>query len=69
LPGSETYNMIYLVDFGLAVPYVDLHGDHLPFKDSKVMTGTARYFNEKKMFATVTKKKCEGQGTFSLSIG
>ena len=41
-PGSDTYNMIYLVDFGLAVPYLDLHGDHLPFKDSKVMTGTAR---------------------------
>ena len=42
LSSSSTFNMIYMVDFGLATSYLDTSGDHYQFSDAKVMTGTAR---------------------------
>jgi casein kinase 1 len=34
---------IYLIDFGLAKRYLDKDGNHIPYKDNKNLTGTARY--------------------------
>ena len=43
---SKQFNIIHLVDFGLATFYKDpVTGKHLPFKDMKTMTGTARYMS------------------------
>ncbi|OEH75049.1 casein kinase [Cyclospora cayetanensis] len=34
---------IYLIDFGLAKKYRDAQGKHIPYKEGKNLTGTARY--------------------------
>jgi casein kinase 1 len=34
---------IYLIDFGLAKKYVNKDGTHIPYKDNKNLTGTARF--------------------------
>jgi len=37
-------NMVYIIDFGLAKRYRDpKSGDHIPYRDNKSLTGTARY--------------------------
>eukprot|EP00792_Barthelona_sp_PAP020_P005912 TRINITY_DN2848_c0_g1_i3.p1 TRINITY_DN2848_c0_g1~~TRINITY_DN2848_c0_g1_i3.p1 ORF type:complete len:397 (+),score=76.47 TRINITY_DN2848_c0_g1_i3:52-1242(+) len=36
-------NLVYLIDFGLAKKYRDHRGMHIPFRDHKSLTGTARY--------------------------
>ena len=37
-------NMVYIIDFGLAKRYRDnITNYHIPFKDQKSLTGTARY--------------------------
>ena len=42
--GSEsTRDNIYIIDFGLAKCYQNSNGDHIPYKDGKNLTGTARY--------------------------
>ena len=42
--GSEsTKNTIYIIDFGLAKCFKSTDGEHIPFKDGKSLTGTARY--------------------------
>jgi casein kinase 1 len=42
--GTEaTKNTIYIIDFGLAKCYKSSDGEHIPFKDGKNLTGTARY--------------------------
>lgn len=44
--GTSDAKTIHLIDFGLATMYRDKEtGDHLPFKDLKTMTGTARYMS------------------------
>lgn len=34
---------IYIIDFGLAKAYKDTDGKHIPYRDGKNLTGTARY--------------------------
>lgn len=34
---------IYIIDFGLAKAYRDTDGKHIPYRDGKNLTGTARY--------------------------
>jgi casein kinase 1 len=34
---------LYLIDFGLAKKYIQKDGTHIPYKDNKNLTGTARY--------------------------
>ena len=40
---ESTRNFIYIIDFGLAKCYMNSQGDHIPYKDGKNLTGTARY--------------------------
>ena len=40
--GKRSYK-VFLVDFGLAKRYVDHNGKHIPYKENKNLTGTARY--------------------------
>eukprot|EP01016_Furgasonia_blochmanni_P031196 TRINITY_DN3228_c0_g1_i4.p1 TRINITY_DN3228_c0_g1~~TRINITY_DN3228_c0_g1_i4.p1 ORF type:complete len:421 (-),score=59.00 TRINITY_DN3228_c0_g1_i4:112-1374(-) len=34
---------VFIIDFGLAKRYIDKTGKHIPYKDNKNLTGTARY--------------------------
>lgn len=36
-------NKIYMIDFGLAKKYVLKDSNHIPYKDNKNLTGTARF--------------------------
>ncbi len=36
-------NMLFLLDFGLAKKYVMPNGRHIPYREGKSLTGTARY--------------------------
>lgn len=40
---DNTKNTIYIIDFGLAKCYKSSDGEHIPFRDGKNLTGTARY--------------------------
>lgn len=42
--GSEsTRDNVYIIDFGLAKCFKNSEGEHIPYKDGKNLTGTARY--------------------------
>ena len=34
---------MFLIDLGLAKKYIDKSGKHIPYKENKHLTGTARY--------------------------
>ncbi len=36
-------HMIYIVDFGLAKNLKNKKGDHIPYRENKIFTGTARF--------------------------
>lgn len=40
---GQKSNCIYLIDFGLAKRYRDSKGKHIPYREDKNLTGTARY--------------------------
>lgn len=42
---SPRDNVIYLIDFGMAKRYKDRDSNHIPFKDNKSLSGTARYMS------------------------
>ena len=42
--GTEhTKDNVYIIDFGLAKCYKNSEGEHIPYRDGKNLTGTARY--------------------------
>mgnify|MGYP000870908982 CR=1 FL=1 len=41
---EKTQNIVYTIDYGLSKRYKDPHtGMHIPFREGKNLTGTARY--------------------------
>lgn len=41
---GDNANLLYMIDFGLARSYRDSRtGEHIPYRDSRALTGTARY--------------------------
>ncbi len=41
--GQKQPNKVFLIDLGLAKKYIDKFGKHIPYKENKHLTGTARY--------------------------
>lgn len=41
--GLKKPNKVHIIDFGLAKRYIDKNGKHIPYKENKSLTGTARY--------------------------
>eukprot|EP00800_Vazella_pourtalesii_P001046 TRINITY_DN10886_c0_g1_i1.p1 TRINITY_DN10886_c0_g1~~TRINITY_DN10886_c0_g1_i1.p1 ORF type:complete len:466 (-),score=89.60 TRINITY_DN10886_c0_g1_i1:248-1645(-) len=44
-PGTSRVNTLNIIDLGLAKEYRDISGKHIPYRDHKNLTGTARYMS------------------------
>jgi serine/threonine protein kinase len=40
---DDNSSILFLIDFGLAKKWKNQNGEHIPFKNGKNLTGTARY--------------------------
>ena len=40
---AKCSHKLYIIDFGLAKKYLAKDGTHIPYKENKNLTGTARY--------------------------
>ena len=40
---EESASTLFLIDYGLAKKWKMVNGDHIPYKEGKSLTGTARY--------------------------
>lgn len=40
---NDNKHIIYMIDFGLSKKYITKDNKHIPYKDHKNLTGTARY--------------------------
>ena len=40
---NKTSHKIFILDFGLAKRYIQRDGKHIPYREGKNLTGTARY--------------------------
>lgn len=40
---EKSKHKVYIIDFGLAKRYIQRDGKHIPYKEGKSLTGTARY--------------------------
>ncbi|CAG2119546.1 unnamed protein product, partial [Medioppia subpectinata] len=43
--GTDTYNVVHILDLGLCKEYLDDEGKHIPYVDGKGVTGTVRYMS------------------------
>lgn len=41
--GNKKSHKLFLIDFGLAKKFLQKDNSHIPYKDNKNLTGTARY--------------------------